>query len=813
MLRKSGELDVGADNELSGFVLSLRDITFRKQLSGDEEVGIWFGNQKSTGRACLIKKLGMERLSSEEAELFLAEARALSRSSNPFLLHFIGFTRSAPYCLVSEFKEESDLFQSVQNGILNGTYMTATALGIACGLQKLNEVGLVVPDLSTRNIIITQQKLPRLCYFNCSPKLPKWKAPEVLMGGEHSFESDVFGYGMILYEMLTKKDAFGGWTREAVTRTLCTERKRPAIPKDAPPNLALLIKRCLQEDVQKRPTFEEIYDEFASGNVYFAGCQHRTIQHLCQKLSERTQTRGNAKANTFSPLRYNTPTDSLRGNRAKTMILARADEWGNEQPGSFDDDGLAVFRDPDTEDFLVALETVDQDLSDEQLFPFFQLMGRVFTESSYDVAMAVLLAMERLMTRSAAIKAIVRANTVRFLPYDDPKLLDASLNVLHPIFEAAPEVFQVDFAPVLSLILNKKLEKGLILISLFAKAFNRIKDPWGVLDLLIKFELVFLKSDIGDEYLSVLFFLCFNFSNFKHSRISACRKIFVHFLNSSDKDAVQMAYKAICTLYDDLYEIPLERVEQDLGDSDLAFPAISVLLRMRKVAPHKELVQRLLKLAEVSEEATLLLLKILKDSADAAKIMLQKTDWLAKELPTPAETLRLVLAMMKFKNVRSYLSSVPQIPAFLAMLVNSQDKVCLVCLGSVCKRLDFTQESIQALLRLHFFENLFNDVDTMHDDIITQLSMNVVTQFARIGYTKEYLQLGDRLRDYVNSNDERIARSALAALCALANHAPCAHLFKDMHLDEDVWNIFTNPNDKPKVVKFINALKHFSERF
>ena len=57
MLRKSGELDVGADSELSGFVLSLRDITFRKQLSGDEEVGIWIGSQKSTGRACLIKKL------------------------------------------------------------------------------------------------------------------------------------------------------------------------------------------------------------------------------------------------------------------------------------------------------------------------------------------------------------------------------------------------------------------------------------------------------------------------------------------------------------------------------------------------------------------------------------------------------------------------------------------------------------------------------------------------------------------------------------------------------------------------------------
>lgn len=812
-MRKSGDLGITVDDELSGFVLSFRDLSFRKQVSGDEEVGIWIGHQKSTGQACLIKKLGFERLSSEQADMFLAEARGLSRSSNPFLLRFLGFTKHHPYCLVSEFKEESDLFHSLQAGTLNGTYLTATALGIACGLQKLHETGLVVPELSTRNVIITQQKLPRICYFNCSAKIPKWKPPEVLTGGDYTFESDVFNYGMIVYEMLTKKDSFSGWTRDAIARTLCAERKRPALPKDTPPNLALLIKRCWQEDPQKRPTFDEIYDEFASGNVAFAGCRHSTIENMCLKLTRKAESRSNQKASTFSPMRYNAATEGLRGNRAKTMAFGNPDEWRNEQVGSFEDDGLGVFRDPENEDFLVALETVNQDLSDEQLLPFFQIVGRLLSDATYEIASAVLSAMELLMTRTAGIRAIVKANVLRFLPYDDPKLLDLSLNILHPIFESNPEVFQVDFAPVLSIVLNKRLEKGLVLISLFAKAFNRIKDPWNVLDLLIKFELVFLKSDIGDEYLSVLFFLCFNFSNFKQSRIGACRKIFVHFLNSSDKTAVQMAYKAICALYDDLYEIPVDRVTQDLSDSDLSFSAMSVLLRMKTVPPSRELISQLLRMAELSQEATLLLLKIVKDSNEAAKLMLQKTQWMTKELPTAAETLRLVLGVMKFQNTRAYISSVPELPKFLLLLVNSQDKVCLVCLGSICKRLQFSQELLDEVLRLRFFEYLFKAVDSMDDIIITQLSLNLITQFARVGYSKEYLSLGERLRECINSGDERLAKSALGALCALSNHGPCAKLFKNMRIDEEVWNIFTNPNDKPKVMKLANAIRRFSERF
>ena len=781
----ASDLDFG--QALEKYVVSMNDFAFREQVSGDEEVGIWVANQKSTGRVCLIKKLQVQSLSDEQKRLYVSEVNAFSHSSNPFVVPFVGFTKHRPYCVVTEYKERMSLFDALQRGQLNGTQLTAIAYAIACGMAKLNELGLAEPSLSTHNIILTQQKLPRICHFNTTATPLKWRAPETVIKDEYTFKSDVFNYAMVLYEMLTRKELFAGWTSEAVTKKLCGDRKRPAMPRDTPAPLANLIKRCWQNDPEQRPTFAEIYGLFERGDVYFEGCKHNVISSMSEKLREKFLEKKPYK----------------KQSRRETSSMTQSELIDDRD---FDENGLGVYRNPRSCEFLDALETAHETLTDGQLRPFFHLIARVFSsDTTSEVLLSVLTALERLMTRMAAMKALVRCNIIRYFPYDDPKLFDACLNVLYPIFETMPEVFQVDFAPILTLILNRSLEKGLILISFFAKAFNTIEDPWSVLDLLIKFERVFIKSDVSYEYISLLYFLCFNFSNFKQSRIGVCRKIFTNFLNCRDKSTVNIAYKAICGLYDDLFEVPIERIEQDLCDADLCYPALSVLMRLKRIPPEKELIYSLLSLAQTHKEATLLLLKILKTSVDCAKTMLLKPKWMTRELPTASDTMRLFLSIMKFKNIRSYVSTIAEVPEFLSLLINADDHICLVSLPSICKRLQFTKDTLQTLANAHFFPKLFEVVDELNDPIITQTSLDVVAQFANVGYLKDFLLIADKLKDYLQ-DDAPISRSAFNVLCALSNYPPCARLFKQMNLDEDVYETFTAQSAQIKVRKFIANL-------
>ena len=72
--------------------------------------------------------------------------------------------------------------------------------------------------------------------------------------------TDVYSYGIILYEMYSRKDPYQGEDFEQVIREVTDPaiNKRPPVPKDCPPQVASLMCDCLVADPTERPTFEEL---------------------------------------------------------------------------------------------------------------------------------------------------------------------------------------------------------------------------------------------------------------------------------------------------------------------------------------------------------------------------------------------------------------------------------------------------------------------------------------------------------------------------------------------------------------------------
>jgi serine/threonine protein kinase len=78
---------------------------------------------------------------------------------------------------------------------------------------------------------------------------------------QYTRESDIFSFGLILYELVAREPAFPkNLPQLAVTKRLVVEDKRPTIPAFVLPAVQKLIRRCWKRDRGRRLTFNPIID-------------------------------------------------------------------------------------------------------------------------------------------------------------------------------------------------------------------------------------------------------------------------------------------------------------------------------------------------------------------------------------------------------------------------------------------------------------------------------------------------------------------------------------------------------------------------
>eukprot|EP01132_Coremiostelium_polycephalum_P010220 gene10220-12534_t len=115
--------------------------------------------------------------------------------------------------------------------------------------SKTGEEGIVakIRDFSSSS------PLPSLFPTDTSAK--SWHAPEVLQKLNYHEQTDVYSYGIILYELLTRSVAFQDQERFS---NMVINGQRPSIPPDCLPSYADLIKDCWSGEPLNRPTFGDI---------------------------------------------------------------------------------------------------------------------------------------------------------------------------------------------------------------------------------------------------------------------------------------------------------------------------------------------------------------------------------------------------------------------------------------------------------------------------------------------------------------------------------------------------------------------------
>ena len=207
-------------------------------------------------------------------EEFLHEMRELAKLRHPCITTVMGavLEKNSEPLLVMEYMDHGSLHDVLHNKTfeLDGEIILPILRDIAQGVRFLHAADpqIVHSDLKASNILVDSRFRAKVADFGLSQKqklgavgTPYWLAPEVLRGETpNTTESDAYAFGMILYEVYSRKDPYEGEKVKKVLAAVADDniKKRPPVPTTCPPKAQVLMCECLESDPKKRPTFEEL---------------------------------------------------------------------------------------------------------------------------------------------------------------------------------------------------------------------------------------------------------------------------------------------------------------------------------------------------------------------------------------------------------------------------------------------------------------------------------------------------------------------------------------------------------------------------
>jgi serine/threonine protein kinase len=217
-------------------------------------------------------------------EEFRREVWVMSGMKHPNLVNLLGFCVD-PFAIVMEFIPYGNLHHYLRDKTkpLDWSLRLKIALDIAKGMYYLHDATppFIHRDLKSPNILLVDldpnaEVTAKIGDFGLSSRMyvpslkenskdrdvvnPTWLAPEIIREEEFTEKSDVYSYGIILWELLTGAHPFGEFQFQFMfeLEDLVKRGGRPTMPADAPTDFATLIRRCWSGDPNERPAFLEI---------------------------------------------------------------------------------------------------------------------------------------------------------------------------------------------------------------------------------------------------------------------------------------------------------------------------------------------------------------------------------------------------------------------------------------------------------------------------------------------------------------------------------------------------------------------------
>jgi len=262
---------------------------------GEGGMGVVYKAQDTKLNRLVALKFLPQRVSTggEEKARFLQEAQAAAALNHPNICTIYGIEENdAQQFIEMEFIDGKTLRQKFEEEQLKVADVISYAMQIAEALQEAHGKGIVHRDIKADNVMLNSKNQIKVMDFGLAKltgtlKLTRisstvgtlaYMAPEQIQGGEVDGRSDIFSFGVVLFEMLTGRLPFRGEHEAAMIYSILNEEPEGVGKhrQDVPQELAHIIRRALEKDPSDRyETVAEILGE---------------LRHLKKQSSKVTRT-------------------------------------------------------------------------------------------------------------------------------------------------------------------------------------------------------------------------------------------------------------------------------------------------------------------------------------------------------------------------------------------------------------------------------------------------------------------------------------------------------------------------------------------
>ncbi|XP_069794228.1 tyrosine-protein kinase ABL2 isoform X1 [Narcine bancroftii] len=253
------------------------DITMKHKLGGGQYGEVYVGVWKKYSLTVAVKTLKEDTM---EVEEFLKEAAVMKEIKHPNLVQLLGVcTLEPPFYIVTEYMPHGNLLDYLREchrEDVNAVVLLHMATQISFAMEYLEKKNFIHRDLAARNCLVGENHMVKVADFGLSrlmtgdtytahagAKFPiKWTAPESLAYNTFSIKSDVWAFGVLLWEIATYgMSPYPGIDLSQVY-DLLEKGYRMEQPEGCPPKVYELMRSCWQWNPMERPLFAEIHQAF-----------------------------------------------------------------------------------------------------------------------------------------------------------------------------------------------------------------------------------------------------------------------------------------------------------------------------------------------------------------------------------------------------------------------------------------------------------------------------------------------------------------------------------------------------------------------
>ncbi|KAM9385623.1 megakaryocyte-associated tyrosine-protein kinase [Pholidichthys leucotaenia] len=282
--QKHGTISAELELSKTGWLLDIEKLTLGESIGEGEFGAVYKGEYM--GQMVAVKTIKCD----VTAQAFLQETTVMTKLQHKNLVRLLGVILHKGLHIITELMTKGNLVNFLRTrgrSVVNLPQLLRFSLDVSEGMEYLESKKLIHRDLAARNVLVSDEDVAKVSDFGLTKvdskvldqaKLPvKWTAPEALKKQKFSTKSDVWSYGILLWEIFS-------YGRQPYPKMSVTEVKEKveggyhmAAPDNCPPGVYCLMRLCWELEPRRRPGFSKLREklEREMGNLS-AGADYHT---------------------------------------------------------------------------------------------------------------------------------------------------------------------------------------------------------------------------------------------------------------------------------------------------------------------------------------------------------------------------------------------------------------------------------------------------------------------------------------------------------------------------------------------------------